>query len=402
MPSTTPSYLTALKDRQVGETNSDVFGEEQVIADAVEQHIQPIRDVAYQEIEVSHIRPNPFQGRADFDQEDAQEGIRGLAISIQQHGFLGMLAVRPDPNDEGYYQLAFGERRWRATQLVPEVPTIPCKISQFTDDQMEDIGLIENVQRRDLNPLDEAIAFQKKLEKTNPSTGEKYSIRTLAEKLGVKRHRIEEPLRLVGIPQDVQQMVRKRSDTERVAFEISKLPTVDLRRPLIQEVLQKSMNARQVISTVDSILMKLEKLQEQRHDTTVSSLYVETATIPPTTAPSTIKTSNAQSVTGADANVQNTLIRSGIGTQEQEDREEFKHTKSRSELLSEKSILQSKREKKIQQDSQTISEILHRWSNWVNRAEVEPADLVTYVVGWSAEMDELMIRLKQGQVKKEE
>jgi len=385
-----PSYLSPLKDRKVGETQTDVFGEEAAIEKVVQTQVQPSRDVAYQDIDVRLIRPNPFQARTDFDQEDAQEDIRGLAASIRQHGFIGTLTVRPDPDEEGFYQLAFGERRWRAAQLVPEVKTIPCRVGLYINDQMEDIGLIENVQRRDLNPLDEAVAFQKKMEKVNPHTGAKYSIRTLAEHLGLKRHRIEEPLRLVNIPTDVQQMVRKRSDTERVAFEIAKLPTAELRKPLIHEILQKSMNTREVIKTVDAILAQLHNLQEQPQEMLAHSAKREKKNLPSADS-AVLFTKDALSIIHPEPSEQEISSRSGTIFHEQEEQE---LSKSLSEAFSEKSIWQSKREKRIRQDSQTISEILHRWSNWISKSEVEPADLVTYVVGWSAELDELKNRVK--------
>ncbi len=155
-----PSYLT---NRAIAEPSSALGlqeKEETIVAQTVEHFVQPSPVAQFQEISIDRLRPNPFQPRQEFNQEDLDE----LKVSIQQNGFISILFVRPDPSEENVFQLAYGERRWRAAQLAGLL-VIPCKIEELSDEQMEDIALIENIQRKDLNPLDEAQAFAKKLEK---------------------------------------------------------------------------------------------------------------------------------------------------------------------------------------------------------------------------------------------
>ena len=122
----------------------------------LEQNLQaligPLR-MQTTELAITHIRPNPFQARRNFD------GIEELAEVIRVQGFTTRLRVRPDPSQPDVFQLVFGERRLRAAQLAG-LTTVPCEVAQHTDKEMIEIGLAENIQRRDLDPLEEARAFQ--------------------------------------------------------------------------------------------------------------------------------------------------------------------------------------------------------------------------------------------------
>jgi ParB/RepB/Spo0J family partition protein len=225
-------------------------------------HVLTPQTVSFQDIPLDRIRPNPFQARTDFGTEESEEEIEELAQSIREHTFVSVLFVRSDPTDDGYFQLAYGERRWRAARLAG-LGAIPCRIATYSDEQMEDIGLIENMQRKALNPIDEALALQRKLNRINPKTGKLFSIRSLADHLGVKKHRIEEPLRLCDIPPDCADMVRKRPDTVRVAFEIAKLPTSELRKPLIDRVVAHEVNTKDVMYLVDQLIDEQQRGRAQ-------------------------------------------------------------------------------------------------------------------------------------------
>ncbi len=138
----------------------------QAVEDLVATRLAP-RLVVSQDLPLARIRPNPYQARREFADLD------DLAEAIRQQGFISRLRVRPDPTEEGYYQLVYGERRLRAAERA-ELTAIPCDVAPHTDRELIEIGLVENIQRQDLNPLEEARAFQTFIRELD------YSIRTLA------------------------------------------------------------------------------------------------------------------------------------------------------------------------------------------------------------------------------
>lgn len=193
----------------------------------------PLRRVVIQELPVERIRPNPFQARQQFTNLDE------LSHAIKAQGFITRLRVRPDPTQNGYFQLAFGERRLRAARLAG-LTEVPCEVAEHTDDELLEIGLAENIQRRDLEPLDEARAFRLFIEQRN------YSIRRLAERIGKDKSYVADRLALLRTPEDVQRMIEQRPDTLRIAREIAKLATPEERRPLIDEVMGGKVNTEDV------------------------------------------------------------------------------------------------------------------------------------------------------------
>jgi ParB family chromosome partitioning protein len=184
----------------------------------VRQHSVP------REIGVERIEPNPFQARRAF------EGIDELAAAIRAQGFTSRLRVRPHPDRPNYFQLAYGERRLQAARAAG-LTEVPCEVADHTDAELVEIGLAENIQRRDLAPLEEAQAFQTFIMQRD------YSIRTLAERIGKDKSYVEDRLKLLQAPEDVQQMVEQRPDSLRAAREIAKLATPQQRQPLIAGVL---------------------------------------------------------------------------------------------------------------------------------------------------------------------
>ena len=198
----------------------------------VEALLAPRRTVV-QDLPVERVRPNPFQARHDFS------GVEELAQAIQAHGFTTRLRVRPDPSDPGFFQLVFGERRLRAAAIAG-LTEVPCEIAEHTDEELIEIGLAENIQRRDLAPLEEAQAFQTIITQRN------YSIRRLAVRLGKDKSYVEDRLKLLQVPEDVQQLVEQRPDALRSAREIAKLDSPTAREPLIAGVVAGSLNTEDV------------------------------------------------------------------------------------------------------------------------------------------------------------
>lgn len=143
---------------------------------------------------IDRIRPNPDQPRKDFD----QAALEALSASLKQKGILQPLVVRPK---NGHYEIVAGERRWRAAQLarIHEVPVI---VREFDDTEVLEVAIIENVQREDLNAIEEALGLQALIVRFG-HTQEK-----VAEALSKSRSHIANLLRLLKLPDEVQKMVR--------------------------------------------------------------------------------------------------------------------------------------------------------------------------------------------------
>lgn len=137
------------------------------------------------EIEVGRIRPNPHQPRKEFD----AEGLEELAASIREHGVVQPIVVRPD--GEGY-ELVAGERRWRAAKLAG-LERIPALVREFSEAESMEIALVENLQREDLNPLEEAEAYKTLMEMCRLTQEQ------LASRVGKSRSQIANTLRLLQL-----------------------------------------------------------------------------------------------------------------------------------------------------------------------------------------------------------
>lgn len=149
------------------------------------------------QIAIEQIIPNPDQPRRDFVESDLEE----LTRSIAEKGVIQPLIVRPSPDDSGSYQIVAGERRWRAAQRA-QLHQLPVIIREFTDVEVLEIAIIENIQRADLNPIEEASGYRQLMDRFG-HTQEK-----LAEALGRSRSHIANLLRLLNLPSDVLDLVR--------------------------------------------------------------------------------------------------------------------------------------------------------------------------------------------------
>jgi ParB family chromosome partitioning protein len=156
-----------------------------------------------------------------------QEALDELAASIREHGVLQPILVRPiGPNT---YQLVAGERRWRASRQAG-LTTIPAMIEDIDDDTALEIAIIENLQREDLTPLDEAAMFDRMIHQHG------YSIRKLADKLGKDKGYLENRLRLADAPPEIRELVSLRKDSLSHAYELLKVDDPKKRRRLAAQV----------------------------------------------------------------------------------------------------------------------------------------------------------------------
>lgn len=174
------------------------------------------------EVPVGKILPNPAQPRLSYDEESLTE----LADSIREHGVLQPILVRPSGSK---FELIAGERRWRASAMAGR-ESIPAIVVEFDEQTALEVSIIENLQREDVSPLEEAEMFRKMTETFG------YSVRQLAQKVGKDKGYVENRLRLAGAPADVRELVSLRKDTISHAYELMKIGDERKRRRLAKRI----------------------------------------------------------------------------------------------------------------------------------------------------------------------
>ena len=205
---------------------SQRLAQEEKLSDSVLSLLKPEgeqHDRAVRQIAVDRITPNPKQPRIAAD----PAALEDLTASIREHGVLQPILVRP--LERGRYEIVAGERRWRAVTALA-LALIPAIIEEMSDEQAIEIAVIENLQRENLSPLDEAAIFARMTSELG------YSIRKLANKLGKDKGYIENRLRLVAAPVDVRALVAERSDTISHAYELMKIDDPARRAELAAQV----------------------------------------------------------------------------------------------------------------------------------------------------------------------
>lgn len=203
------------------------LAEERDLSPAILSLISPEgteKPLGVRNIPLERITPNPGQPRMNFDEAALAE----LASSIREHGVLQPILVRPT-GELHRYQLVAGERRWRAAKAA-ELEVIPALIEQLDDETALEIGIIENLQREDLSPLEEAMMYDRMTHEHG------YSVRRLAQKIGKDKGYVENRLRLAGAPTEIKQLVSLRKDTLSHAYELLKVEDPKKRRKLAEQV----------------------------------------------------------------------------------------------------------------------------------------------------------------------
>lgn len=179
---------------RLGKGLSAIFGEDiDGVLDDIQQGNTDVGSKGKLEIPVAEIKPNPYQPRKDFDDEKIQE----LADSIKLHGVFTPILVKKAVQG---YELVAGERRLKASKLAG-LETIPAILMDFDDQQMMEIALLENIQREDLNSIEEAMAYEKLIQKLE------YTQEELANRIGKSREHVTNMLRLLKLPKSVQNYV---------------------------------------------------------------------------------------------------------------------------------------------------------------------------------------------------
>ncbi len=215
------------------------------------------------QVKISKVEPNREQPRKSFD----EAGLAELADSIKQHGILQPLIVQ----DTGkYYEIVAGERRWRAAKLagIKEVPVI---VRDFTDQQQMEISLIENIQREDLNPIEEALAYQRLLTEFGLKQDE------VAERVSKSRTTVTNSLRLLKLSDEVQQMVIDGSLSSGHARCLVPIKDTAAQLQLARRIAEQNLSVRETEQLVRAIQNKSNKTKKKKAaaDTRLDAIYAD-------------------------------------------------------------------------------------------------------------------------------
>ena len=193
---------------------------------------EPQERSAYQTLPIYKVEPNPDQPRKDFDPEE----LENLAESIRVHGLIQPLTVREMPN--GYYQIIAGERRWRASRLA-KLSEVPVVILEADDKKAMELALIENLQRQDLNPVEEALGYKSLMEDYGLTQEE------AASRVGKSRPAVANALRLLSLNPEVLELVRSGNLTAGHARAIASLKSEKKQLDAAKKVIALSLSVRQ-------------------------------------------------------------------------------------------------------------------------------------------------------------
>jgi len=237
---------TTRKTKKLGKGLEAIFNDSmgsdlQSVIDTIEKKAPQLTQV---QIPLKDIRPNPYQPRKHFDEEKLNE----LAQSIKEHGIFQPIILKQSVQG---YEIVAGERRTRAANIVG-LETVPAIIVDFTDQQMMEIALLENIQREDLNAIEEAQAYKTMMDKLDLTQAE------LAKRVGKSRAHIANTVRLLNMPIKLQEFVLEGILT---MGHIKPLITIDEKKAL--EVAQKAIDKKLSVREVEDIVKGI-KLQEAR------------------------------------------------------------------------------------------------------------------------------------------
>lgn len=211
-------------------------------------------------IAVRKIRPNPFQPRRIFNEEALEE----LSQSIKEHGILQPIILRKTGN---FYEIVAGERRFRATKkaLIPEIPAV---VRNYNDREMMELATLENLQREDLTPIEEAESYRKLMDALNMTQ------EVLAERLGKSRSYIANHVRLLTLPEDIQKMVDRGELSMGHGRALIGIKRKNIIPIVAKKVIDQQMNVRQLESYVHALNKDVSRVTKKK---SVKNLYWDEA-----------------------------------------------------------------------------------------------------------------------------
>lgn len=227
-----------------GKQESEVESEVEVVSTAAEEVVK---------IPIEKIVPNRFQPRTVFDDEKIEE----LSRTIHTHGVIQPIVLRPSTEADGMYEIIAGERRYRAMKKL-EWKEVPAIVRALNDKETASIALIENLQREELTAIEEALAYQQLLE-LHSLTQE-----ALAQRLGKGQSTVANKIRLLKLPQFVQDAILKREISERHARALIAIKDEQLQMQLIAAVKEYDWNVRQLEDQIQQLLNPQEEEPEEK------------------------------------------------------------------------------------------------------------------------------------------
>ena len=225
-----------------------------LLGDFVEE---PLEQSAYRELPIYKIEPNPDQPRREFDEVELQ----ALADSISVHGVIQPLTVREMPN--GYYQIIAGERRWRAARLAG-LSDVPVVVMEADDRKTMELALIENLQRQDLNVVEEALGYQALIQEYGLTQEE------ASERVGKSRSTVANTLRLLTLSEDVLEKLKNGQLTAGHARAILSLKSEKKQQEAARKIINLGLSVRQA----ELLCKNMTKEPEVRQEVTLAVDYV--------------------------------------------------------------------------------------------------------------------------------
>ena len=227
------SEMSKEKKKRLGTGLDALFGEDLSLEEETEESVF--------ELPVVKIEPREDQPRRRFDEEALEE----LAESIRQHGLIQPITVRPEEN--GYYQIIAGERRWRAARLAG-LETVPVHVLTVDEQKAMEMALVENLQREDLNPIEEAQGYEM-LQQTYGMTQE-----AVASSVGRSRPAIANAIRLLALSEPVRKLVENGELSAGHARTLLPLSDPDMQLKTARTILEKNLSVRRAEALVDNLL----------------------------------------------------------------------------------------------------------------------------------------------------
>jgi ParB family transcriptional regulator, chromosome partitioning protein len=214
------------------------------------------------EVDIDLIEPSSFQPRMNFDEERLEE----LAQSIRSNGIIQPLLIRRI--DGGKYQLVAGERRWRAAQRAG-LSKVPCIVREIPEEKMLELALVENIQRQELNAIEEAHAYKRLIEALGLTQ------EMVAQKVGRDRTFITNYLRLLRLPEDIQQLVESEKLSMGHARALLGIDDPEIQRNLASKIIEKGFSVRETERAIKKIISGAAKPES----TNVSADFQEDANL---------------------------------------------------------------------------------------------------------------------------
>ena len=224
-----------------------------LMGDVKDVSIQTDNTSQESKISITNLKPSPSQPRRLFDKNSINE----LAESIKSKGLVQPILVRPSPSESGIYEIIAGERRWRAAQIA-QLHEIPAVVRQLDDIEALEIAIIENVQRSDLSPIEEAAGYKRLIDNHG------HTQEALAEIVGKSRSHIANIIRLLGLPQSIQDMISegKISPGHARAIMSSAFP-----EQLAEKIVNENLSVRDTENLVKPKKNRIKKVKLKDPDT---------------------------------------------------------------------------------------------------------------------------------------